>query len=255
MQLAKNERIRKQNLFENFRSFSDEIDNFQISSGQIQQDNVEKIQTQGEYEVNNKNKIMNKYEKVDNSNLFLTKSEAVDCDKKKKELIDIIQEEKNYNLKTERNFNKKNISAFNTIYNSPKSYEETLYNNFSPVKIKFPNRAKKDFPPLINNLTRSLNKELERICRSYGKIDAIKRFKKNPTTQYHFDNHNYYAYRTAKVTENMDKFRPKLKPLNFSKEGGLERMSNSIFHIRSRMAETLKEFGKENRTESLKNIN
>ena len=100
-----------------------------------------------------------------------------------------------------------------------------------------------------------IDKELERICRSYGKIDTIKRFKKNPTTQYHFDNHNYYAYRTAKVTENMDKFRPKLKPLNFSKEGGLERMSNSIFHIRSRMAETLKEFGKENRTESLKNIN
>jgi len=138
------------------------------------------------------------------------------------------------------------IDFLRTSHRKNPSLEDLNNTQFSPVKIKFPRIINNVniLPVKVNNLTKRLNVELARISRSYGKISSMNRFKSNPITQYHFDNQNYYAYRTSKITETKDIFRAKLKPLKLVKDPGIEKMANSIFNLRRNLTKSLRDLVK-----------
>lgn len=107
-----------------------------------------------------------------------------------------------------------------------------------PKNLKLPYQ-KRQLPIKINNLTKSLNKQLARISHSYGKVDAYKRFKENPVTQFHFNRSDYNTYMTSKANENKETFRPKLKPLMVH-SNGMTKMSQSIFNMHSKWVNSVK---------------
>jgi hypothetical protein len=109
-------------------------------------------------------------------------------------------------------------------------------------KVNYIKHEKNTFSVKITNLTKSLNKELGRISHNYGKIQNLKRFTANPKTQFYYDNHNYLAYRTAKVVEDKDQFRPKWKNLMIEKDCGKERMAHSIFNLKKSFGSAIQEF-------------
>jgi hypothetical protein len=196
-------------------------------------------------------------------NIFLTKTDlknmigpTMTASKHGKNMsVDLNSDYKNNNLSihtmyqnsTRANYasNLKNVKTLNGSGSFHQKYENKTaneeYNEFqsaTPVNIKFPILGRKPYPVKINNLKIGLNKELARISHSYGKVNALKRFKENPLTQYYFDTGNYLGYRTSKMKDNNDIFqRHKLKPLMIEKDPGIERMSDKVFHMRNRFTE------------------
>lgn len=93
--------------------------------------------------------------------------------------------------------------------------------------------SKKEFPPIKNNFTISLNNELSRISLVYGKEDSFKKFTENPISNQYFDQRNFLHYEVSKINEITDgNTRPKLKPLVLIREPTMQKLSESIFHIK-----------------------
>jgi hypothetical protein len=92
---------------------------------------------------------------------------------------------------------------------------------------------KKEFIPIKNNLTISLNNELSKISSVYGKERSFKKFTDNPITNKFYEERNYLRYEIAKINELRDvHIKPKLKPLVMPKESTFKKLTESLFHIK-----------------------
>lgn len=82
--------------------------------------------------------------------------------------------------------------------------------------------------PINSSLNISLNNELARISRSYGKLDDLKKFKEDPSTKPYFEHINqYHSYKALKTL--IDKKRQQLLPLT-TKDRSIDKLSSSLFN-------------------------
>lgn len=243
------------NFLHSLKGLTDDIDNIELIINKS--DNKNELYIKEENKINNSNSNLMKltipnlnFHKKSNStigmneNIFITKTDKFSPSPSPNKSSSIANKT-SHSVTHFYSKSKSKIqirSPFRSI-NQFLEYQDSLSTPITPINLKFP-KVKKTLPIKVNNLTKSLNEELGRISKSYGKLDAFKRFKENPLTQFYFDTNNYLAYRTAKMTENKELFRPKLKPLMVEKDPGIERMTNSIFHMRTNLVKTIREFGK-----------
>ena len=187
--------------------------------------NTQNIYDNEMYSISNRNepkyetpKKKYKFESI-NGNFFVTADEIQlnsELTKNKSENYLIDNKIKNKLLKNQKSQSVYSISSINKDICLPvNDYKKKSSKKINPL----------DF----DKFTLNLNKEMNRVSNSYGKIDSLSKFISSPLSEKRYTENNFDSYRLARIRDNSKTSKAKLEPLKVDKTKSLYHFADFIF--------------------------